>query len=238
VAAHFHLFDKVVKLNQPFHQVGNDGVQKQFCLLLSREADCNRIKKDWMWLQTHHSSCLSPGENAAFDASKYIVSTNEMRSHINYKKLSMLSPIMQITENNGGVCFLDEDDVDGKQIEGDGLQMYAVGAEVMLTYNMWIEAGLVNRACGKVVSILKPMDGGDACIVMVDIPGYCGPALSQEQPCMLPITQIWTPNFNGMPLTLAWAITIHKAQGMTMDWVMIDLEQKEFSSGLTFIALS
>jgi ATP-dependent exoDNAse (exonuclease V) alpha subunit len=41
-----------------------------------------------------------------------------------------------------------------------------------------------------------------------------------------------------MPLTLAWAITIHKAQGMTMNQVTINLGQKEFSSGLTFIALS
>ena len=50
--------------------------------------------------------------------------------------------------------------------------------------------------------------------------------------------QIWMPNFKGMPLMLAWAITIHKAQGMTMDQVTIDLRQKEFSSGLTFVMLS
>ena len=241
LAARFHLFDKVIELDQPFRQAGNDETQKQFRLVLRRVADCNGTDDDWKWLQTRRASRLSPMENAAFDASKYIVSTNDTRSRINYEKLSMLSPVMRITESNGGVCFLDEDDVDGdigERSESDGLRMYAVGAEVMLTYNLWTEAGLVNGACGKVVSILKPEDGGDARIIMVDIPGYRGPALSPGQPRVLPITQIRTPNFKGMPLTLAWAITIHKAQGMTMDRVTIDLGQKEFSSGLTFVALS
>ena len=96
----------------------------------------------------------------------------------------------------------------------------------------------MNSACGKVVSILKPKNSGDARIIMVDIPGYHGPALSPGQPHMLSITQIQTPNFKKMPLTLAWAITIHKAQGMTMDWVTIDLRQKEFLSSLTFVMLS
>jgi Helicase len=41
-----------------------------------------------------------------------------------------------------------------------------------------------------------------------------------------------------MPLTLSWAITIHKAQGMTMERATIDLGKSEFSSGMTFVALS
>jgi hypothetical protein len=75
-------------------------------------------------------------------------------------------------------------------------------------------------------------------IVMVNFPGYHGPSLSAEQPCMVLITQIWTPNCKGMPLTLAWAVTIHKVQGMMMVQVTIDLGYKEFASGLTFVALS
>jgi hypothetical protein len=55
---------------------------------------------------------------------------------------------------------------------------------------------------------------------------------------MVPLTQIRSGSVKGMPLTLAWAITIHKAQGMTLDRVTIDLGRKEFTSGLTFVALS
>ena len=40
------------------------------------------------------------------------------------------------------------------------------------------------------------------------------------------------------PVKLAWAITIHKAQGLTLDKVVIDIEKKEFSASLTFVVCS
>lgn len=40
------------------------------------------------------------------------------------------------------------------------------------------------------------------------------------------------------PIVLAWAITIHKSQGMTLDKAVIDFGEKEFSCGLTYVALS
>ena len=41
-----------------------------------------------------------------------------------------------------------------------------------------------------------------------------------------------------LPLTLAWAITIHKSQGLTLENAVIDLGPKDFSSGLSFVAIS
>jgi ATP-dependent exoDNAse (exonuclease V) alpha subunit len=37
---------------------------------------------------------------------------------------------------------------------------------------------------------------------------------------------------------LAWAITIHKSQGLTLAEVVIDLGPKDFSPGLSFVAIS
>ena len=41
-----------------------------------------------------------------------------------------------------------------------------------------------------------------------------------------------------LPLKLAWAVTIHKSQGLTLDKVVIDVGEKELSTGLTFVACS
>ena len=45
-------------------------------------------------------------------------------------------------------------------------------------------------------------------------------------------------SFKQVPLAHAWAITIHKAQGLTLDDVRIDLVNGAFAPGQTYVALS
>jgi hypothetical protein len=37
---------------------------------------------------------------------------------------------------------------------------------------------------------------------------------------------------------MAWGITIHKSQGLTLEKVVVDLGAKDFSAGLSFVAIS
>ena len=45
-------------------------------------------------------------------------------------------------------------------------------------------------------------------------------------------------SFTQYPLKLAWAITIHKAQGKTFDKVIIDIGRGTFAHGQMYVALS
>jgi len=54
----------------------------------------------------------------------------------------------------------------------------------------------------------------------------------------LKMVETTTASFQQMPLILAWAVTIHKAQGLTLDDVRIDLGRGAFAMGQTYVALS
>ena len=82
--------------------------------------------------------------------------------------------------------------------------------------------------------------------ILIEFDDYCGPAFLSSHPKYIPV-----PPFQGefshdgmackrvqFPIVLAWAITIHKCQGMTLSKVIIDIGKKEMQNGLTFVAIS
>ena len=79
---------------------------------------------------------------------------------------------------------------------------------------------------------------------MVKFDSYCGPAFHENGSIPItPLCHTWITNGIScshlkIPLKLAWAITIHKSQGLTLDRAAIDVGKKEFSTGLTFVACS
>jgi ATP-dependent DNA helicase PIF1 len=132
-----------------------------------------------------------------------------------------------------------------------GLSRYctlSIGAKIMLRANLWVEQGLVNGSIGVVTHILFDQDGPPAlpAAVICTFPGYTGPSFLDNHPHSFPITPIqrtWSSGATyfsrtGLPLSLAWALTIHKSQGLTLDRAFIDIGRCEKSAGLSFVAMS
>jgi ATP-dependent exoDNAse (exonuclease V) alpha subunit len=144
-----------------------------------------------------------------------------------------------------------------KSDDADGLEkeiLLAEGTKVMLTHNLWTSKGLVNGAQGVVKNIWFDQ-GSNSCshlpaVVFVEFDGYSGPetpAWEGVNPSWVPIVPAvaWWETKAGkaltctqLPLMMAWGITIHKSQGLTLEKVVVELGEKDFSAGLSFVAIS
>ena len=121
----------------------------------------------------------------------------------------------------------------------------APGARVMLRTNMWTKMGLTNGSMGTVTGVIASENDTMPICVLVRFPDYKGPAAIPGDPSIVPVPP-FTSKFGTdkslmrttIPLSLAWAITIHKSQGQTYDKAAVNLGDKELSVGLTYVALS
>ncbi|XP_045907580.1 ATP-dependent DNA helicase PIF1 [Micropterus dolomieu] len=148
----------------------------------------------------------------------------------NENKLQQLPGSVRVFE------ALDSDPALVKTIEAHSpvsrLIQLKVGAQVMLTKNLDVARGLVNGARGVVVGF-EPGKHGLPCVRFL-----CGvtEVLKPERWVFKSGSGIYLSR-QQLPLKLAWAISIHKSQGMTLDCVEISLA-RVFESGQAYVALS
>jgi ATP-dependent DNA helicase PIF1 len=137
----------------------------------------------------------------------------------------------------------------------------AVGAQVMLLTNLNSEAGLVNGSRGVIVDFKKAEVKEDDLLTegckrrAADL--LKGPKVFvQRDETLMPLVEFksgerrlidyhsWeVQDFPGIlrkqiPLKLAYAVTIHKAQGATLDCALIDVGDRTFEYGQAYVALS
>jgi ATP-dependent DNA helicase PIF1 len=141
-----------------------------------------------------------------------------------------------------------------------------LGAQVMLTVNLSIENGLVNGSRGVVVGFAEAPDASCAeiwdtfdmddadqlrCypkgVALPKVRFLCGDkpmtilvpysrwvrTMAAEGQASRLIVYVWS-----MPLKLAWASTVHKSQGQTLDCVKASLDKSVFAPGQAYVAVS
>ena len=131
----------------------------------------------------------------------------------------------------------------------------AVGACVMLTANVDVSDGLVNGARGEVVHIITNSQHAVTRVLVkfensqVGLKAIQSSPFRTQFPNAVPLSKyevmFYVKGRRGsevtrsqFPLTLAWATTIHKVQGLTLDDIVIDMKGGRFSPGQAYVAVS
>ncbi len=125
----------------------------------------------------------------------------------------------------------------GRAYPADEALALKVGARVMFLRND-ADQRWVNGTVGTVTRI--------ASTVFVEVDGETHevhPAVWEKfkysySPMTRRLTKDIVAEFTQFPLRLAWAVTIHKSQGKTYDKAIVDLGQRSFAPGQTYVALS
>lgn len=113
-----------------------------------------------------------------------------------------------------------------------------IGAQVILLKNLVFERELVNGSTGTVVAFREGSGGGSARARLPVV------RFRNGEECTIDYAE-WAFESGGVkvasrsqiPLNLAWALSIHKSQGMTLTNVEMSID-KVFAEGQAYVALS
>jgi ATP-dependent exoDNAse (exonuclease V) alpha subunit len=126
----------------------------------------------------------------------------------------------------------------GRELPADEILRLKPGARVMFIRNgqEWVNGslGTVIQAQDHTIAVMLDQDGK---IVDVKREIWEKTRYSWDRNTQQIVSEP-IGSFTQYPLRLAWAITIHKSQGLTFDRIHIDLDRPAFSHGQVYVALS
>lgn len=216
----YQMFHYAVILEQPMRQSGQDPDQVLFRNILLRLHNGQTTTEDWEHFMKHTA--------AKVQDLTAVVEHNITNLHTSGPAIATIKAI----HTGPNATKASPEEASGL----DPIICLAHDACVMLTANLWVAMGLVNGAMGTIVAICY--SGGSAppqllIAFMVRFDSYSGPVYSDGTVPITPIRHTWLTSGVQcsrlqLPLKLARAVTIHKAQGLTLDKVVIDVGKKNF----------
>ena len=228
----------------------NDPDQEYFIEMLKRIRsgclDLEQNAKDWNFILKNQ---ISPSNQEEFKDALRLFPDNQSCNEYNFQKLkNICNPITRLEAVNHPKRIRN---VNEENFSGLTNNIFlCIGARIMLTSNLWTEKGLVNGANGYIRDILYFSDTEIPNLpsaIFIEFDNYSGPKFftdTDSRKNWIPINPLSIYcNQNGgsrtqYPIRLAYALTIHKSQGQTLEKVVIDIGKKETTLGLTFVALS
>lgn len=167
------------------------------------------------------------------DMTMTIATRRDMVDHINERHLAELTTPVMVYK--GKI----EDDFPMSSLPTDLELSLKVGAQIVFIKND-PERRWVNGTVGIVEDLKEDrigvrLDSGDLVDVEREIWGNVRYQYNEETH---KVDEIELGRFIQFPIKLAWALTIHKSQGLTFNKVRIDIGRGAFSGGQTYVALS
>jgi ATP-dependent DNA helicase PIF1 len=248
-------FNKTITLEVVKRQGGEDKEAIAFRTALSNLRMSRSTVKDWQLLSSRVASKvrLTDEDLTRFETALRIYQKRvEVQSynHLRLKELNNPVLILRAAHRGHGASSGTTDDAGNLS----ATIPVSINSRVMLLENIWAECGLFNGAIGTVRDFVW-VDSADLTkdalfAVLVAFDGYDGPELLLDPETgqkLVPIftsTREWTRGTvqckrTQFPLDVAYAITIHKGQGISVDCAVLSLSgDDDFSPGLTYVAIS
>ena len=227
-------------------QQGEDEEFCQFRQVLNELREDAVTEQSWRLFLTWTKIAVSTAVTQQFTNAIRLYNTNSLVDDFNYVQLRDLNkPVISIEAQHTG----SREAQSASYEDAENLHkvlLLCKGAKIRLTQNIWVERGLVNGSMGTVHDIVWPA-GADVHkelpkALLVKFENYNGPALFTDEADNKPVVpiflihcefELWGVQCSRqqLPVYLSYVITIHKAQGLMLDQVVLNLDQAEFATG-------
>ncbi len=214
----------LIELKKIYRQKDGD-----FVSLLNKVRNNEMTSGDFANLHQRYDATFRPGHDE-----KYITLTshNNIADQINHRELYKLNSVSHKYE-----AFI-EGDFPEKNYPAEAELILKEGAQVMFLKNDLVNKRYFNGKIG----VIKELKDDKIIVNCDDLDIDVSKEIWENTRYALnrsdgKLEQERVGAFTQFPLRLAWAITIHKSQGLTFDKVMIDAAAA-FSSGQVYVALS
>ncbi len=239
-----------IELTQIYRQT-----DKEFTASLGRIRKNTQTEKDIDYINSRYFGEVDVEDFDNYTI--YLAPTNRIVDYVNKYKLTELSGTIKIYEGQTSGTFSDNSKPTPQKLE------IAVGAQVMFLNNekdqntgefIWVNGSLgkvidiapaENSKINKNSNLITAVDKSDLLIVeltngkIVEVSPYTwSNEKYQFNEKTSEIEKVVQGTFTQYPVRLAWAITIHKAQGKTFKKQIVDLGNFVFDFGQTYVALS